>query len=814
MTARRTTTADTPAEKTAVKKATTKKAATKKVATAKAAPRTAAVAVSSSSANGEVSSSSAAAAPTSAARRPAREHSDRDPRSDAALGASVSAGGESQAPPTATRNAGSSVAADGREPRRESSDRGEPERAANGTSNGATPEGGNSDPRRSGRRRSRRSRGRRRGGANRDQGGGGARNEDGSPMRADDSGREQSRERGGGRSGDGGGGRSRDGGRGRGDGRNRSRGGRGRGRGGRDASARAPAPEPVKKKVVRRKVSPAVSAPSAAVTAERRETLTVEQAAAQLGIEQLHSEQERVITETLAGNDVVMIVPTGFGKSACYQLPSMLLPKPVVVISPLLALLEDQHRKLIEHDVPVVRLDGGVRGKRRTEALDRIEEGGSLLILTTPETLANPLVMERLQKSGVSLVAIDEAHCISEWGYDFRPAYQRIGAQLRALGEPPILALTATATEHVREAIVKSLRMREPVVIDVSPHRSNLAFEVLPAEGDVRARVLVRLIKRLRRPGIVYCSTRREVDMIWALLKHFRIPAHRYHGGMTSLERETEQQRYMRRGHRTVMIATNAFGLGIDKPDIRYVLHYQSPASLEQYVQEAGRGGRDGKKANCILLYDPADREIHQALLNRSRIRPDQLFKLGAALEAWNDEQRSPTLEALALSAELGPRITQALLTKIEEAGFVDCDGSEIEVIDRSRSIEEDTRSLAGQFERLRREDSRRLDLIGDYAGHAECRAQFLQSYFGEASDEECGLCDVCRGKPTRPTAFFAPLALPKNDGSNKKKRPASRGGDNKRGGRKRSRGGRRRRGGRPGGGDGGSGGGAGASSD
>lgn len=614
-------------------------------------------------------------------------------------------------------------------------------------------------------------------------------------------------------------GRDEEGGRGRHDeggrGEGRRRGGRRRGRrrsgrGRRRGRREEPAVEakPVKKKVVRKKSSPAVAAPSAEETALRRETLTIEEAAGQLGIEQLRPEQEEVIEATLEGRDTLMIVPTGFGKSACYQLPSMLLPKPVVVISPLIALLEDQHTSLVRNGVPVVRLDGGVRGKQREQALDRIEEGGSLLILTTPETLANPILMERLQKSGVSLVAVDEAHCISEWGYDFRPAYRRIGAQLRALGSPPLLALTATATEHVREAIIKSLRMRDPVMVDVSPHRSNLAFEVLPAEGDVRARVLIRLIKRLRRPGIVYCSTRREVDMVWGLLKRFRIPAHRYHGGMTAAERETEQHRYMRRGHRTVMIATNAFGLGIDKQDIRYVLHYQSPASLEQYVQEAGRGGRDGKKSNCILLYDPADREIHQALLNRSRIRPEQLFKLGAALEAWTDEQRSPNIEALALSADIGPRITQALLAKLEEAGFVEIEENEVRVVNPERSIEEDARSLAGQFERLKREDSRRLDLIGDYAAHADCRAQFLQSYFGEDSGEECGLCDVCRGKPSRPTGFFAPIALPKND-RNKRRRSSGRGrgnsggnsggdgegGGRKRGGRRRSRGGRRRRG-------------------
>ena len=209
-------------------------------------------------------------------------------------------------------------------------------------------------------------------------------------------------------------------------------------------------------------------------------------------------------------------------------------------------------------------------------------------------------------------------------------------------------------------------------------------------------------------------------------------------------------------------------------------------------MQEAGRGGRDGKKANCILLYDPADREIHQALLNRSRIRPEQLFKLGAALEAWTDEQRSPSLEALALSAELGSRTTQALLSKIEEAGFATCEDSEIRVVDPSRSIEEDARSLAGQFERLRRQDSRRLDMIGDYAVEPECRATFLRAYFGEDADEPCGLCDTCRGRPRRPSAFFSPLAAPKVP---QRKKRDGRGRGSGRGGRRRSRGGRKRRG-------------------
>ena len=208
---------------------------------------------------------------------------------------------------------------------------------------------------------------------------------------------------------------------------------------------------------------------------------------------------------------------------------------------------------------------------------------------------------------------------------------------------------------------------------------------------------MMRLARRLRRPGIVYCSTRREVDMVYALFRRFGIPCHRYHGGMLASERNTEQERFMRRGHRTVMVATNAFGLGIDKPDIRYILHYQSPASLEQYVQEAGRGGRDGAKANCILLPDPADRAIHEALLARSRLRPEQLYRMGSALAAWSGEDKIPSLEALALSAEVGPRVGAALVAKFEEAGLVYWDDDkEIHFTDADVDFEARTRALAG----------------------------------------------------------------------------------------------------------------------
>jgi ATP-dependent DNA helicase RecQ len=209
------------------------------------------------------------------------------------------------------------------------------------------------------------------------------------------------------------------------------------------------------------------------------------------------------------------------------------------------------------------------------------------------------------------------------------------------------------------------------------------------------------------------------------------------------------------------MVATNAFGLGIDKRDIRYILHYQAPASLEQYLQEAGRAGRDGRKANCILMTDPGDRSIHEALLARSRVRPDQLYRLGRALGAWAGEGRSPSLEALAVSAELGPRIVSALLVKLEEAGLVAREKDEIRITVPADSIEEQARGLAGQFETLRTQDNRRLDALGEYARTTECRATFLREYFGEEDADPCELCDNCQQRKPRSAGFFAPIRAP-----------------------------------------------------
>ena len=508
-------------------------------------------------------------------------------------------------------------------------------------------------------------------------------------------------------------------------------------------------------------------------------------AAQRLGFKSLYAEQERSVTASLANRDVLVVLPTGYGKSACYQVPSMVLPRPVVLVSPLLALLRDQHEKLLKRDIPVERIDGTVRGPARRAALKRVAAGGSLLVMTTPETLAGEELGAALQASGLGLAAVDEAHCISEWGHDFRPAYLRLGERLRELGAPPILALTATATQSVRDDIIRYLGMREPDVVASSPHRANLAFEVLEISGADRLRAMARFVKRLRRPGIVYCATTKAVDDLYGALRLLRMPVHHYHGRMTAKERNAEQALYMKHGRRTIMVATSAFGLGIDKPDIRYIVHFQSPASLEQYVQEAGRAGRDGRRSDCVLLYDPKDREIHEALLQTSRVRPDQLYRLASALVAYAGEERVPDLEGLALSAQLSERLVKALLAVLEEAGLVTLDDDTIRITTAASEFEEQARSLAGRFVTLRTQDGRRLDRLAEYADTSLCRAVFLRQYFGETAGEPCGLCDICRDAPERPSTFWQPIARPergKKDRGNKRRR--------KRRGRRRRRGG------------------------
>ena len=485
------------------------------------------------------------------------------------------------------------------------------------------------------------------------------------------------------------------------------------------------------------------------------------------------------MTTVLQGQDTLVVLPTGFGKSLIYQVPALLVERPTIVVSPLIALMVDQQTALEKRGVPVVRLDSTVGVRDRRAAVARMAEPGPLVVLTTPETLESPKMRPYFEAARPALFCVDEAHCISEWGHDFRPAFLRLGAIRESLGAPPILALTATATPHVRESIVERLRLRCPSIVLAPPYRKNLVLSARLVPGDWKTEAAARILKRLQRPGIVYCATTAAVDGLWRALQKARIPAARYHGRMKKSDRTAAQALYMRPNRKIVMVATSAFGMGIDKPNIRYVAHYHTPGSIEQYVQESGRAGRDGRRSDCILLFDPADLEIQRALQARSRPRPHQLRRVADTLAAWAEENKPVSSDALGLSAQVPVTVAASLATALEDVGLAkrDDDGLWTAVVPRE-SLLAQARDLAGKVDTLRREDERRLQTLVEYANSDECRSVFIRRYFGEEDPPTCGICDICRPPPPspRPTQRMRPQAEPKDRPGRRRKRRKRRG--------------------------------------
>jgi ATP-dependent DNA helicase RecQ len=468
------------------------------------------------------------------------------------------------------------------------------------------------------------------------------------------------------------------------------------------------------------------------------------------GIERLRPEQEAAMLAILEGRDALVALPTGFGKSLIYQVPAMILERPTVVVSPLIALMADQERALRSRGVPVIALHSRLRQAERRAALDKLEGGGRLVVLTTPETLESPATAPLVERARPGLLCVDEAHCISEWGHDFRPSYLRLGAARERLGNPPALALTATATPRVRGDIAERLGLRDPLVLVAPAHRENLRLSVEIVPGAEKLRAAGRRIWGLRRPGIIYCATTTAVDQLAGALEKARIPVVRYHGKMGAADREAAQRRFMKPSRRLIMVATSAFGMGIDKPNIRYIVHYHAPGSLEQYVQEVGRAGRDGHPAHCILLFDAADLEIQERLQALSRPAVRHLERLESALTAWAAEKRAPTAAALAYSAGVPARIGEALLSDLEETGLIERDAEGgIVIAVPIETFQAGARELVGKLKTFRYEGERRLGTVAEYARSEDCRSVFLRRYFGEEHPPRCGTCDRCRaGRP------------------------------------------------------------------
>ena len=361
------------------------------------------------------------------------------------------------------------------------------------------------------------------------------------------------------------------------------------------------------------------------------------------GYDAFRGGQEAVIDALLSGRDVMAVMPTGAGKSVCYQVPALLLPGITIVVSPLVSLMRDQVTALVQMGVPAAYLNSSLTFRQYLLALDRAKAGRYKIIYVAPERLETEGFRSFAETADISLVAVDEAHCISQWGQDFRPSYLNIPAFVNALPKrPPVGAFTATATPDVRSDILKLLELRSPLSVTTGFDRANLYFEVRQPSGK-RAALLELVRSRPGKCGIVYCATRKTVEEVCDFLREEGIAATRYHAGLEPEERLQNQEDFLY-DRAAVMVATNAFGMGIDKSDVRYVIHYNMPKDMESYYQEAGRAGRDGAPSSCILLYSGQDVRTAQFLIEHSEPR-EELDAVTAAQLRERDRERLRQME-------------------------------------------------------------------------------------------------------------------------------------------------------------------------
>ncbi len=386
--------------------------------------------------------------------------------------------------------------------------------------------------------------------------------------------------------------------------------------------------------------------------------------------------QRRAIAAVLGGRDVLVLMPTGGGKSLCYQVPASVLPGATLVVSPLISLMKDQVDALDRAGVAGTFINSTLPAAEAEARLRRLERGELKLLYVAPERFDGARFIERLSRVEVSLFAVDEAHCISQWGHDFRPAYLRLG-EVRSRFRCPAIALTATATPDVRADILRELRLRDAVVIARGFDRGNLDWHVLAAQSEThRDALLLELLRRRMGGGsaIVYAATRKKVDVVADLVNRAGIRAAGYHAGVPDEERRRLQDAFMA-GSVRVITATNAFGMGIDKPDVRLVVHHEMPGSLEAYYQEAGRAGRDGDPALCVLLHAHGDRHLHHFLIEQGHPPGEVVLAAWRALgdRAGPDRLVRAGVDALAreVPGARGGRQLQSALRILEELALL-----------------------------------------------------------------------------------------------------------------------------------------------
>lgn len=461
-----------------------------------------------------------------------------------------------------------------------------------------------------------------------------------------------------------------------------------------------------------------------------------------LGFDSLRPGQEEAVRAVLEGHDTLVVQPTGSGKSAIYQIAGLMIEGATVVVSPLIALQKDQVESIEEQDAaPVALVNSTQRVAETRESWRKLDEGELEYLFLAPEQLKKPETMEKLKAARISLFVVDEAHCISEWGHDFRPDYLHLGNVVEQLGHPVTLALTATASPDVRQEIVERLGMRNAKVSVHGFDRPNITLRVdhYPTEAE-KLEAMIHRVRWADKPGIVYVATRKNAEQIMRSLDESGVQALFYHGGLRPKERHEIQERFMG-GDAEVIVATNAFGMGVDKSNVRFVYHFDISDSLDSYYQEIGRAGRDGEPAEAVLFYRAENIGVRKFQAGSGKLEAAQIERVAEVIQ----QEGAASVAAIAEETNLSQRKVAAAIQRLEDVGAVETQpGAEVQLTPET-DVAQAAQEAAEQQALYKEQQRRNLEQMQAYAELSTCRREALLRYFGDDFTGPCGNCDHCQ---------------------------------------------------------------------